>query len=370
MPYQPSSKVLILTNCSLTKVPGGSAEYDNREAITYSLPNSLRDGLIKRRASILQLVKTDTEFRFKGVPVSDLQFNQGLVSGVDLGGHNAARYMPALERYQGRFFKALGVEGKRSVVESGHHTLFLSGLYGLLRPMESIQLYSCPLDPPVAKQWQENDLLTNVLCEYIGQFGIARIIDLTAIDAYRQLIDWNKVADTKADVLHSFSVMAAGEDALVFFGECMAEQLLVLSEGEIIDLPSESRFGTVILRSLRETAPGLPSEGVDAEGPLTGGQPADHKSAVDGHWQPKFEKSFVKDLRSHISAEAMQAIVKVCEDPMTPYGKTIQPLTRNLSGKWRYRLGDLRIVYWPDRRNGRVVFESFENRGEAYRNKK
>ena len=367
MQYQPSSKVLFLTNCSLTKVPGGSAEYDEREAITYILPNSLRDGLIRRRAGIFQLVKNATDFHFKGVRVSDLLFNQGFTSGVDLGGDNTAAYMPALERYQGRFFKALGAEGKRQVVESGHHTLFLSGLYGLLRPMESIQLYSYPLEPPVVKRWRENDLLTEVLCEYIDRFSIARIIDLTAIDAYRQLIDWNKVAETKTDVLHCFDVMTAGESALVFFGECMADHLLALSEDEIVDLPSESQFGTVILRSLRETVTGLPFERIDAEKPLTGSQPADRKLAIDGHWQPKFERSFVKDLRSHISTEAMQAVIKVCENPITPYGNTIQPLKRNLSGKWRYRLGDLRIVYRPDRRKGWVVFESFESRGEAYK---
>ena len=366
MPYQPSSMVLFLTNCSLTKASGGSAEYDEGQAITSVLPNSLGDRLHERRASIFQLVKNASDFYWQGTPVSELAFNQELASGPDLGGRHTATYLPALDRYQGRFFKALGVEGKQRLVESEHHTLFLSGLYGLLRPMEPIQLYSCPLDPPVAERWRKNDLLTEALCEYVERFGIALIVDLTAIDAYRRLIDWNKVAETQTDVLHCFDVMAAGESALVFFGECMAEQLLGLSEGELVSLPSESQFGTVILRSLREAMAGLPSESANTGEPLADSRLGDDKPAVDGHWRPKFQKPFVKDLRSHISTEAMQAIVKICEDPMTPHGDTIQPLKHGLSGKWRYRRGDFRIVYWPDRHKGRVVFENFRSRGEGY----
>ena len=92
-------------------------------------------------------------------------------------------------------------------------------------------------------------MLTDVLCEYIRRFGIVRIIDLTAIDAYRQLIDWEKVAETRTDVLHCIDVMAAGDYALTSFGRCLAEELLGLTEDEIADLPFERRLGTVILRS-------------------------------------------------------------------------------------------------------------------------
>ena len=254
MPYQPSSKVLFLTNCSLTKAIGGSIEYDESQAITSDLPEPLGARLLERRASAFQLVKDATDFNWQGTPVSKLEFNQDLSSGRDLGGRHAAAYLPALDRYEGRFFQALGAAGKRRLAESGHHTLFLSGLYGLLRPTEPIQLYSCPLAPRVAERWREGTLLTDVLCEYIHRFGIARIIDLTAIDAYRQLIDWEKVAATRTDVLHGFDVMAAGDYALTSFGKCLAEELLDLTEDEIVDLPFEHRFGTVILRPLGETS--------------------------------------------------------------------------------------------------------------------
>ena len=249
MSYQPSSKVLFLTNCSLTKAGGGSAEYDESQAITSALPDPLGARLLERRASVFQLVKNDTNFDWQGTPVSELEFNRELSRGKDLGGRHDAVYLPALDRYEGRFFQALSTAGKRKLVESGHHTLFLSGLYGLLRPTEPIQLYSCPLSSQVADRWREGALLTDVLCEYIRRFEITRIIDLTAIDAYRQLIDWEKVAATRTDVLHCFDVMAAGDYALTSFGKCLAEELLDLTGDEIADLPFGHRLGTVILRS-------------------------------------------------------------------------------------------------------------------------
>ena len=74
------------------------------------------------------------------------------------------------------------------MAESKHHLLLLSGLYGLLRPLEPIQLYSCPLKYQIAEFWDEDDLLTDVFCEYIRNQRIAKVIDLTAMDAYRKLI--------------------------------------------------------------------------------------------------------------------------------------------------------------------------------------
>ena len=134
MSYQPSSKVLFLTNCSLTKeIGGGTDYYDEGRAITSALPDDLRGRLLKQRANVLQLVRNATDFDWQDTPVSELEYNRDLSSGKDLGGRHAAVYLPALDRYKGRFFQALGSAGKRRLVESGHHTLFLSGLYGLLR---------------------------------------------------------------------------------------------------------------------------------------------------------------------------------------------------------------------------------------------
>ena len=371
MSYQPSSMVLFLTNCSLTKAVGGGAEYDESQAITSALPVPLGARLLERRASIFRLVKSATDFDWQGTPVSELEFNRELSSGKDLGGRHAAAYLPALDRYEGRFFQALGMAGKRRLVESGHHTLFLSGLYGLLRPTEPIQLYSCPLAPQVAERWREGSLLTDVLCEYIRRFGIARIIDLTAIDAYRQLIDWEKVAATRTDVLHCFDVMAAGDYALTSFGRCLAEELFDLTEDEIADLPFEHRLGTVILRSLGETVAGLPSENAEVEVPDQSPEirPAYEAPIADLPWQLAYTSRFQKDVRRRMSefTRISQATLNICRDPITPREtKTIKPLA-GCPGRWRYRLGDYRIVYWPDKRERRVVLERFGPRGDVYK---
>lgn len=366
MAYQPSSMVLFLTNCSLTKKRvGGGEEYDEGQAITSALPAHLRDRLLERRASVFQLVKNGTDFDWQGTPVSDLEFNGALSSGRDLGGRHAAAYLPALERYEGRFFQALGATGKRKLLESGHHTLLLSGLYGLLRPTEPVQLYSCPLATTVSDLWRKDALLTDVLCEYIGRFQIARIIDLTAIDAYRQLIDWEKVAATGTDVVHCFDVMAAGDAALTAFGKCLAEELIDLTEDELIGLPFEHRLGTVILRSLGQTVEGLPSEDAKAD-PLDPSPETVDQSLHTSPWQPAHTKDFQKDIRMHMDmfTKVSRATLNICLDPMTPRGQ-IKPLVRS-AGRWRYRLGDYRIVYWPDRRKRRVVFELFGPRGDVY----
>ena len=367
MAYQPSSMVLFLTNCSLTKETGGGEEYDESQAITSALPEALRDRLLERRKSVFQLVKNGTDFDWQGTPVSDLEHNRALSSGRDLGGRHAAAYLPALDRYQGRFFQALGATGKRRLLECGHHTLFLSGLYGLLRPTEPVQLYSCPLAPTVSDLWRKDALLTKVLCEYIGRFQIARIIDLTAIDAYRQLIDWEKIAATGTDVLHCFDVMAAGDAALTAFGKCLAEDLVDLTVDELIGLPFEHRLGTVILRSLGETAAGLPSE--DAAAPsIPEVEPRDEPEDAQPAWRHKYKNRFQRDWLGHIGEfmKVGQATWNICRDPTNASrDKDIRPLT-SYPGYWRYRLGPYRILYRLDKRERVVVFERFGHRHEVY----
>ena len=208
-------------------------------------------------------------------------------------------------------------------------------------------------------------MLTDVLCEYIRQFGIARIIDLTAIDAYRQLIDWEEVVATKTDVLHCFDVMSAGESALTAFGKCMAEELIDLTEDELIGLPFEHRLGTVILRSLGRTVEGLPSEGAKAEPPDP--SPA-IKPADPAPWLPEYTNRFQRGVHRYMNVftEMGQATVKICHDPTPRQTKTIKRLAGS-PGRWRYRLGDYRIVYWPDERERVVVFERFGHRSDVYR---
>jgi len=60
-------------------------------------------------------------------------------------------------------------------------------------------------------------------------------------------------------------------------------------------------------------------------------------------------------------------MMKIVKAPMTPTGNTIKPLEGDKKGFWRYREGDYRIVYLPDKSNLKVVFFDFNSRGEIYK---
>ena len=303
MSDRPSSSVLFLTNCSLTKKAGGGANYDDAGAITSALPAALADRLRARRADVWKAIKNKRALRWQGVRLADLEFNRDLVRGFDFGGLRNAAYLPAPDRYQGRFFQALGAERKQLLAESGHRLLLLSGLYGLLAPTEPTQLYSCPLNPQVVTLWKNDPVLTDVLCEYIRVNSIRRIIDLTAVDDYRHLIDWTQVADTTADVLHCFDRIAAGEQALTAFGMCLKNRLLGMTEDRIIALPSEHQLDTVVFRSLGAAPYGFPSEAR----PFADSRPSPSEQAHDesplgaGPWRFDSTKEFRKDMRKHMN---------------------------------------------------------------------
>ena len=222
MRYSPSSKVLFLSICSLTKAGGGNHEYDPGEAIASELTPRLAGKLLWRREQVRNLVGEKSEVTWQGVALPELEYNGRLTRGPDFGGDCAARYRAAVERYEGRFFLGLGSDRADALRASRHHLLLLSGLYGLLRPFEPVQLYSCPLVSKVARLWREGGvLLTDVLSSYAVDRSIERIIDLTAVDAYRRLVDWEEVTGYGVEVLHCFHVMGAGDYALIPFGQTL-----------------------------------------------------------------------------------------------------------------------------------------------------
>ena len=384
--------VLFLTICSLNKSGGGEPAYDEGAAITSVLPQDLKAQLLERREAARQLVTGDAALEWQGVPLSELDFNRGLNRGVDFGGCRTAVYLPAVHRYDGRFFHALGADGRKKLAESGHHTLFLSGLYGLLRPSEPIQLYSCPLSAQVAELWDSDSLLTKLLCEYIERCNIEKIFDLTAVDAYRRLIDWRQVEDTGAEVLHCFDAMAAGDYALISFGQVLASDLLDLSEDELLGVRPETEMGSVRFRSLRQPPSGypeevaailsaqrekimlqpLPSESLGEY--IRGGNPAPSRSdggdGRDGEreWRFTATSNFIKDVKQRLDLfdRTIKAVEEIRQHPTSPRGDTVKPLARDLKGMWRYRIGDFRLVYEPDNDRRVVHLLSISHRKDVY----
>ena len=260
--YNPTSGILLLTICSLNKVPAGDTSHDKSAALTERIPYGLVRELLENRELVRMGIEDPTAWEtvdWRGIALDELEYNQDLVEGVDFGGKDRrAQYLPAIERYAGRFFQTLGHDGRRKLLSSGHHVLFISGLYGLVTPTEPIQLYSCPLEPPVADMWTKDGFLTRVLIAYLKQNDIHRVFDLTAMSAYRNLIDWARVRDeTGNDVLHCFGTMGAGDDALIPFGTLARDYLLEASETELLSPKSGTRWGPVVFHSVPTLSPSI-----------------------------------------------------------------------------------------------------------------
>ena len=386
MPYSPSSKVLFVSICSLTKAGGGNHEYDGGEAIASELTPRLAGKLLWRRDEARNLVQETSEATWQGVALPELEYNRRLVRGPDFGGDYDARYRPAVERYDGRFFLGLGSDRADALRASRHHLLLLSGLYGIVRPFEPVQLYSCPLVSEVARIWREGGVLTDVLSSYVVDRSIERIIDLTAVDAYRRLIDWEEVSGYGAKVLHCLHVMGAGDYALIPFGRTLRARLLGMPEVEVLALEPESRMEGVVFRALPAPRGGFPDEvaviaasqleedivevhAIESVGEvLGGGNPEPPAVGGNGQWRfaalPKFRKDVWREPK--LFERVANAIVEICKDPMTPRGNTINRLTGGMSGYWRYRLGDFRLVYRPDKDRLTIYCHRLAPRGGVY----
>ena len=387
---QRESTVLFLTVCSLTKSGGGDPHYDPSDAAASWVRPELGTRLLARREEVRRRVVEDSTLEWQGVPLADLEFNHGLAHGPDFGGRRSAAYRPAIDRYQGRFFQALGEGGRQMVREGRYEMLVVSGLYGLVRPAERVQLYSCPLSAEVAEAWNRDSVLTDVLCEYIDRFAVLRVFDLVAIDAYRRLIDWQRVRDAGTDVLHCFDAMAAGESALTPFGMVLGSDLLDRSEDELLALSPDSRIENMVFQSVARTPTGFPEESAsilaardesrlwqpqsvgDHVGMIVRGANPEVVPRPGPHGGPEWRfttaRAFQRDLWSQKQQfdRILGAIVEICRDPMTARGNTVKPLRNQFQGMWRYRLGDLRLIYEPDAEKTVVHFLGLKPRSDAY----
>ena len=384
------TSVLFLVPCSLTKRQGGEPHYDESDTILSGVQPGLGGRLLERREEMRGLVKGNRDVTWQGVPLADLEYNRDLNGGPDFGGRRTAWYLPAIDRYQGRFYGPLG-EGRRQVTSGrGHHLLMLSGLYGLVCPSERIQLYSCPLTAEVAEAWNRDSLLTDVLSAYVERYEILRIFDLLAIDAYRRLIDWQRIRDSGVEILHCFYTMASGENALTSFGRALASDLIGRSEDDLIGIGDGDRIEDIMFRSSMATPTGYPDEvaailaarnesriwepqspGDDLPVAVRGGIPdssPNEKRGKRAGWKFTHAQRFWRGARKHLHLlnRVVEAMLEICESPISVRGNTVKPLQGELVGMWRYRIGDFRLIYEPDPEARTVHFVDLKPRAEAY----
>jgi cytoplasmic iron level regulating protein YaaA (DUF328/UPF0246 family) len=256
--------ILIITICSNNKRQGGRPFVKGILSLLTALPEHAPT-IIKKRQTILHLLKEGGAIR-DGVEISRMQLNSRLKLGPDFGGDESSLYMPAYERYIGRFFVEVGKDNPCILAETVHHVLILSGPYGILLPEEQIQAYSCHVDdhPQISETWKDAAFLTSLVLAYINKYSIKRVLDLTGQESYRNLIDWDRIAK-KINTIHFFSEQYTGASALLSLGELARTRLLTKTEDEILAIdPRDPIYlddhGRIVVTPLPIPPDGLPKE--------------------------------------------------------------------------------------------------------------
>jgi len=243
-----TSDVLFIAICSNNKLPGGKPydSFDATSGIIHHVEHKFVPRLFDARRRVLRLVQNNPEAHLGGIPVRDLPLSKGLSVGPEFDSGAKAvgqQYLMAIQRYGGRFYLGMGRDRLERVVHSRHHILIISSLYRLVTPTEPIQSYSCHVNHhlDIPKVWQNNDLLAHLIASYIKKHNITTVLDLTADEDYRQLVAWEVVRHAaKGYLLHAFSNMYAGADALQSFGTLL-DQFIEKGDEMLHDLRPQGR---------------------------------------------------------------------------------------------------------------------------------
>jgi peroxide stress protein YaaA len=178
---------------------------------SYSLGDE-RDAFIKTRRKVLGLLHGETGRLYdedQRGGFRDLRpCNRGLFAGPDFNGSIPDReiYLPACERYCGRFFDQLTRESPNFWSEIPGYPVeisFVSGLYGLILWDEPIQDYDCHLadytrngkERSVQEMWR--DVVTRALRDFVTEAKssapITVIYDLLSEEEYQNAFRWKRL---------------------------------------------------------------------------------------------------------------------------------------------------------------------------------
>ena len=87
------------------------------------------------------------------------------------------------------------------------------------------------------------------------------------------------------------------------------------------------------------------------------------------NWGFKITKDFmnsIKKVDKNLQGRILQAITTITLSPNTIMGDTIKPLTGDLNGYWRYRIGNYRLIYKPIEKWSEILLITFSSRGSVY----
>ena len=86
-------------------------------------------------------------------------------------------------------------------------------------------------------------------------------------------------------------------------------------------------------------------------------------------WSIAFTAAFRKSVAAvdkKLQGRVLEALAELSQTPTTILGDTKKPLTGELQGLWRYRVGEYRLVYEPVAEVQQVVLLEFSARGSVY----
>ncbi len=257
----PSESILFITLGSLHQIEGGVSEFNEKDSIISRLPFDSIFTLLQTRAKALEWILGDTETTWQGINIRNHEYNKQLIL-LDFGGNeNNACYLPAIERFCGRFFLALGNDIRKKIVELNNHLIFLCGLYGLSSVMEPIQRYNCPVELGFRniEIWTLENTLTDLLLEYIKCNSIVRVFDFSAVEACRRLISWNEIHTAlPGNVFHCFSKIGFGDDALIPFAYEIEKLFIDFSKDDSLSIKPGWEDNDIIFNNIATTRLDIP----------------------------------------------------------------------------------------------------------------
>jgi hypothetical protein len=241
---------LILLSCSNRKRTDGErlSQLKGR-SISEFLSKPEQQILLQRRNEIRRMLGGGPPRLYnedqKGGYRDERLSNKRLRHGPDFGGDDPSTpvYLPAHERYAGRFFAhlldAAPTFWKR--VPDSVEIVFVSALYGLVLWDEPIQEYDCHFadyathknENTVKRQWGKK--LTEVLCDFIETraergFGkITKVYDLLSESLYQNLLDWKLVKKPGVDTYHRVLKGLSGPDALTSLATILPKHLTIFA---------------------------------------------------------------------------------------------------------------------------------------------
>ncbi|WP_292392975.1 hypothetical protein [Methanoculleus sp. UBA303] len=408
--YQPTSPVLFIGICSLNKATFSNDEpYKREQSVAAWLKDSQTVNLLyqTRKASFELIFQGNLEN--KGSLLAKHPLNRDLHRGPDFNGTARANYLPAIDRYIGRFYGGKGNDGrsydlKASLNGSPHHLLIISGLYGLLLPQEQIQLYESPLEdlPEIQAIWREDNRLTRLLAAYIRAKKIRLVVDMTGQRAYREMIDWPAIyALPNVRVLHAMVNIGPGEDQIKTFGAALCDPLLHMPASDLFTLPDswELRTHHLMLRNIPsppkgEDWPREPSELEVVLADMRQGLDLFSKTVEEGYeklfgrdqarvliekvqqhespWSVGINPNFIKDIdqfddpgvKKNLFADLVSLLTTF---PVSRKEKAITELRNGRFGEyqgWRIRIGKYRLIFFTDEGSHRLYLHSFDKKHE------